>query len=672
MAVLAGVGQRRAWQGSPRWHDRFYLSPRGTGGDRSKREIAVVKELIDSYLSRRLSWRGFITGMTRWGFTAAAATSLLDSLAPLVRADTQGPATGTLVEGTGGELLAEQLRAAGVRFIFNCNTSATYALFDALVDRPAIQVIQAPHEAQMISMAEGYALASGSVAVAVVGSVGFHGTLGNLFNAWKDRAPIVIISQQESVNLRRGHEFDTWDGYVGTSAAFTRWRWSVSDAEQGPEIARRAFRMASTPPTGPVALAFSSAALSPRRTRAAVIGHDDFMGSPRIKPALSTVEAAAQLLVGARSPLLIVGPEVTRSGGHSDVIKLAELLAIPVTQGERLFDDFPTNHPLFLGNYGWPLRFPRRVDVVLKLGSAMATSGTATVVHVGMDPAVTASGAPTDVVIAADVKETAADMLRAVEAVSTTARLAGIRRARLPAIEAYTTARRARRAQGVQAGWAERPTSWERMGAELDRLLDRDAIIVPEVSNDNRRGLDENTALTQLEFGPGQRRKIGPATGTALGWGVGAAIGVKLAEPDRQVVALQGDGGFMFGQAESLWTMARYEIPVIIVVFNNRSYNAPRDTIFRRGGRQAQSGKDMTCYLGDPDVDFAKIAAGFGVTGETVRTPDEIGPALQRAIEATRDGRPYLIDAIVERTGAGAASTWHPKYSLAAVRGRQV
>jgi thiamine pyrophosphate-dependent acetolactate synthase large subunit-like protein len=80
----------------------------------------------------------------------------------------------------------------------------------------------------------------------------------------------------------------------------------------------------------------------------------------------------------------------------------------------------------------------------------------------------------------------------------------------------------------------------------------------------------------------------------------------------------------------------------------------------------------MTCYLGDPDVDFAKVAAGFGVNGEVIRTPDEIGPAVQRAIETTRDGKPYLIDAIVGRTGVAAASTWYPKYSVAAVRGRKV
>ena len=128
----------------------------------------------------------------------------------------------------------------------------------------------------------------------------------------------------------------------------------------------------------------------------------------------------------------------------------------------------------------------------------------------------------------------------------------------------------------------------------------------------------------------------------------------------------------MFAQVESLWTMARYEVPIIVVIFNNRSYNGPRNKVLRAGGRQAAANKDMICYLGDPDVDFAKVAAGFGVAAEVVHAPAEVGPAIDRAIASTRDGKPYLIDAVVARTGLGADSTWYPAYSVAARRSRKV
>ncbi len=226
-------------------------------------------------------------------------------------------------------------------------------------------------------------------------------------------------------------------------------------------------------------------------------------------------------------------------------------------------------------------------------------------------------------------------------------------------------------AQAVQARWNGSPLTWERVAGELDQLLEKNAIIVPELAN-NRWDDGRVPALGQFTFAPGEKTRIGRTTGGALGWGVGAAIGVKLALPDRQVVALQGDGGFLFGQAETLWTMARYEVPVLVVVFNNRSYNGPRNRIMRDGVKQAQAGKEMTSYLGDPDVDFAKVAAGFGVKGEVVTTADQVKPAIQRGIASTRDGRPYLIDAVIARTGLAADSTWYPKYSVAAGRTAKV
>lgn len=118
--------------------------------------------------------------------------------------------------------------------------------------------------------------------------------------------------------------------------------------------------------------------------------------------------------------------------------------------------------------------------------------------------------------------------------------------------------------------------------------------------------------------------------------------------------------------------LARHEVPIIVVIFNNRSYNGPRNKVLNAGGRQAQAGKEMSCYLGDPDVDFVQVAAGFGVGGELLRSPDEIRPAIQRAIDRTREGQPYVIDALVARTGVGADSTWYPRYSVAAARVRKV
>jgi acetolactate synthase-1/2/3 large subunit len=111
---------------------------------------------------------------------------------------------------------------------------------------------------------------------------------------------------------------------------------------------------------------------------------------------------------------------------------------------------------------------------------------------------------------------------------------------------------------------------------------------------------------------------------------------------------------------------------VILIVINNRSYNNERNRIWNDGGRQFATGRDMVCYLGDPDVDYAKVAAAFGVDGEVVTDPAKLRDALERAKRATADGHPYLLDVHVQRDGIGALSEWYPTYSVADLRKRRV
>ena len=148
----------------------------------------------------------------------------------------------------------------------------------------------------------------------------------------------------------------------------------------------------------------------------------------------------------------------------------------------------------------------------------------------------------------------------------------------------------------------------------------------------------------------------------------GASIGVQLANPNRQVVSLQGDGGFLFGQSDAMWTMSRYDVPVITVIANNHSYDEPRNQMQARGGRAAQEDKDMICYLGSPNVDFTHIGQAYGIRGERILNPDQLEPAIGRAIRTAREGRPYILDVEVARTGLLADSTWHPAYSVAGAR----
>ncbi len=127
----------------------------------------------------------------------------------------------------------------------------------------------------------------------------------------------------------------------------------------------------------------------------------------------------------------------------------------------------------------------------------------------------------------------------------------------------------------------------------------------------------------------------------------------------------------MFGQGETLWSIARYEAPILIVVMNNHSYNETRNRNLRTNGRQYRSGHDLTSYLGDPDIDFTKIAEAFGIAGQKVFDPADLGPAIQRALKTMRDGKPFMLDLEVARDGILADSDWHSPFSIAQLGGRK-
>jgi thiamine pyrophosphate-dependent acetolactate synthase large subunit-like protein len=264
----------------------------------------------------------------------------------------------------------------------------------------------------------------------------------------------------------------------------------------------------------------------------------------------------------------------------------------------------------------------------------------------------------------ADVKLTLQDVLTELASLGSAAAGTGVAERHEKARE-FQRARRSVRDADRKARWDNTPLSGERLAAELDAALPRDAAIVSE--NDTYKMLLE----TDLGYGPGGR-DLYTTAGYALGWALPAALGVKLAQPDRPVVALITDGSLMFSGPQVLWSYARYRTPVCVIVLNNRSYNGERNRIMTSRGRSYQTGRDLVCYLGDPDIDFVKLAEGFGVQGEIVAEPHMLKPALARAQQATVAGRPYLLDVHMERIGSMSNSTWHPEFQISTLRKRAV
>jgi len=157
-------------------------------------------------------------------------------------------------------------------------------------------------------------------------------------------------------------------------------------------------------------------------------------------------------------------------------------------------------------------------------------------------------------------------------------------------------------------------------------------------------------------------------------------LGVKIGEPNRQVTCLVGDGAMLFGQIESLWSASRYDIPVNIIVFNNLSYDGERNRIYRnspliRKQETRDLWKDISCYLGSPNVDFVGLANSFDIKASHANTPEELIESLKHANRETREGRPYLIDLRVMQLDLAKKPTtqnWYPEISIAEKRNKKV
>jgi len=625
-----------------------------------------MKDLARALLAREVSRREFARGMTALGFSIAAIDSVLADVAV---SENELTRAGKSIVASGGEILAECLLAAGTEYVFDANSTGQSAFYDALMTRPELKLIVAVQEGQAVSMAHGYELASGRPGMLMLPSIGMPNALSNLYNAWKDRSALIVLSDGSTTEMPGRDGFQQLEDWLSTTSEFTKWRWGVDRPEHIAEVVRRGIKLAATPPGGPVYVRVPSNVQRASNVEATIYPQAAFAIDVSMPPRPELIEQAARALIEARNPMINVGAEVTRAGANADAVELAELLSIPMTQGYSVYGDVPYRHPLFAGFYS--MGYPRgltKTDVFLNLGATMPDPSIvtapvpegATVINARVEYDKIANTYPTDIAIAGGVGETARALIDAVSAMTTKSQRKKLGEARLAESVKSAAAAADRRRRRAARGWDASPMYAERLCFELDHLLDEDAIVVVETG--------DRSPQAWIDLAPARRTLIGPTTGFALGWGIGAALGARIARPDRQVIALVGDGAMLFGQLESLWTASRYDIPVILVVFDNRSYDSERGRIHfasRVARENRAEWKDMSCYLGNPDIDYVSIARGFDIEGGVIAEPSQIRPVFERAVAANREGRPYLIDALIAQRGPGAGADWHPDVSIA-------
>ena len=565
------------------------------------------------------------------------------------------------VVGTGGELLVHQLLAQGVEYAFTNTGSAEAGFFNALLTVPGVQPILLLAEPLVLAAADGYGKITNQPAfVNVHLAAGTRQGSGQLQNAYFDGTPMVVTAAMRDPGSFGDHNT------LGASAGFsqietvegvTKKRWEVWDARGVPTVTRRAFKDAMTYPTGPIYVAYTSQALEePEVTGTIQAATAPHMGQVPDEGVIHTIFDA---LLNADKPLLVCGPDIRAASAEREILDLAERLALPVATGFFDYGSFPPHHPNYIGQVENLSEEP--YDVVFCVGYRQNSRGnptdlrfqnTGTIMGLGHDPSLLGNTFPLDVAVWGNVRHS----LQALTALwkdeyasqpqiqrrSSHIREQGEWRAKQQQDEARSLA-------------TETPIHPNYLAHVATQVLPEETIIVSE----NFRAADH---YMPFGFEKGQWRLV-RTFGGSLGYGVGAAVGTQLGAPDRPVVCSLGDGAVMYGSS-GFWTMARYSLPILTIVWNNRNYQTVRTNFHAHGEEFVKQNKYPECYLGDPDIDFVMLAKSQGVDGARVTEPRDLEKALRRGAAVTAGGEPYLLDVRVATVGGGADSTWHKEYKL--------
>ncbi len=377
------------------------------------------------FLDRQINGRAFVGRLLQIGVTSVAAARPADSLyAQAMPSDDVGESR--VFEGlTGGELMAEFLREWKVPYVFGLGGSEEVGFLDALVDRIDLQYVQALHEGSVMSMADGYARASGETTFMDLHSVaGTAYALGPLVDAYKDRIPIVITAGRQATNVRGSNAFLEAVNLNELPREYTRWRWDVLRADSIPEVLRRAFLLARVPPGGPTFVTVSKDLWETTVERAEILLRDRSELQIDVRPDPDQVTRTVDMLLAAQHPVITAGRELDRYGGVDEVREIAELLGAPV------FTDvsaahcplvFPTSHPLYGGMYLEDPAFTRDLDLYWSVGATMFTVARASTeplvprsartIQTGLDAAEMGRNYPVDVAMLANVRSAAGAIL---------------------------------------------------------------------------------------------------------------------------------------------------------------------------------------------------------------------------------------------------------------------
>lgn len=568
-------------------------------------------------------------------------------------------ASKTIATGTVAEAYLQLLADRGIDHLF-ANAGTDFApLIEAYAKLMAEGVkvpnpVTVPHENVALHMATGYYLGSGRVQAAMVHvNVGTANALCGLLNAWRGNIPVLFsagrtpFSEEGGLIGARTGEIH-WPQEMRDQGAmareFTKWDYELPNGEVLEATVDRAIGMATAEPGGPVYLRL------PREVLARDIANFKFTSPTRrhipspTYPNPDAIERAADILAKAENPMIITASSGRTAAEMAAMSRLAEVFAIPVYQRKPRYVAISSDHPMHLG-YNPDARV-EQADVILVIESDVpwiphkkTPRADAQIIQMSVDPMYSAyplRGFPSDVSIAGNI---AASMNALADALEEKVAKANARIGdRRKSLGAERSEQREKWAAAINKGREEAPLHPAWITHCIEQVRGKDGILIKESPV-----TFEHMNLTES----GTMFSVGAAG--ALGWGLGTALGVKMARPDRTVIATCGDGAYMFGNPIPSHYVARAEkLPILTIVFNNEMWGAvKRNTreVYPKG-YAAKSNQEPMTYFEAGASRFEKAVEVAGGYGEQVKDPADMPKALDRAMKAISNGQQALLNVV--------------------------
>lgn len=559
---------------------------------------------------------------------------------------------------TASDALLTALHEAGVSYIFANFGSDHAGIIESLAkasveDRSMPAVVLCPHENVAMAAAHGFAQVSGKAqAVFVHVDVGTQNLGGGIHNALRGRIPVFIFAgltpytiEGELPGSRNRSATFLQDVFDQGSIVrqYVKWDYSIRTGKNVKQLVHRAIQIAESAPMGPVYLTGAREVLEEGVTPSVFPVKRWKPIAPAALPEDGVAEIAAALLK-ADKPLLITSYSGRNTACVAELIRFCERLALPVVEERPTHMNFPADHALHLGYQANQLISDADVILVVDCdvpwipSSDQCPNIKSKVYYVDVDPlkeSIPLWYMPAqeffkaDSTVALKQLNQYLDSAAPLDESKRSERLGRAQRKHDELRRAWRKKEHAPSNGTITAEWVT---------ACLREVIDEDTILISE-SVTSGTAVFHNLPRTKpgTLFGSG---------GSSLGWGAGAAIGSKLAAPDKDVVCLTGDGSFFFSTPSAVyWASRRYDAPFLTVIFNNQGWNATKENFQRIHPHGAASGGDRDWVSLGPSSDFAKIAeAAGGAFGQTVERADALKTVLADAMRAVKEGRSAVVD----------------------------